>query len=53
MMGDYLDAMSSLKTIEIEIVDEMKKFAENSKQRNKLTTYLIRLLRERATILCI
>ena len=35
------------------MVNEMKKFAENSKQRNKLTTYLIRLLRERATILCI
>ena len=53
MMGDYIDAMESLSNIEKEIVEQMDKQQEGSKPRKKLTTLLIRLLRERATLLCI
>ena len=33
MMGDYLDALESLSNIETELVTQMDKYEEGSKQR--------------------
>ena len=52
-LGDYIDAFEALDTLEKEIAEQMEKTAEKSKERCKLVSILIRLLRERTTILCI
>ena len=52
-LGDYLDALEAMATLEKEIAETMDKAADESPERRKLAALLVRLLRERMTVLCI